>query len=54
MPRDNVKGTSFLGLDLEKQEEKEFKKLLDSKDKSGKQVLRMLIRKVLKGEIHIN
>ncbi len=53
MPRDNVKGTSYLGLGLEKNEDKEFKKLLKDKDKSGHQVIRLLIRKLLKGEITI-
>jgi hypothetical protein len=53
MPRDNVKGTSFLGLTLEKHEEREFKKILKTKDKSGKQVLRMLVRKIIKGEIEL-
>lgn len=51
MPRKNKKGTTYLGLGLEDKEEKHFKDYLKEKDKSGHQVLRLLIRKLLKGEI---
>lgn len=53
MAQKNKKGTAYLGLGLEEDEEKKFKKLLKEIDKSAAQVFRTFVRKVLKGEITI-
>ena len=51
MARKNKKGTSYLGLGLEKNEEKDFKKILG--DKPAKQVFRELVRRIIKKEVEI-
>jgi hypothetical protein len=48
MARKNVTGISFLGLELDKQEEKELKEYLKKDDFTGKQLLRKLVRGYLK------
>lgn len=48
MAKDNKKGTPYLGLGLEKTEEDRLRKYLKDKDISAKQLMRMLIRKLLK------
>lgn len=47
MARTNKKGTSFSGLGLEKAEEKKLKAILIEEDKSGKQLMRTLLRKYI-------
>lgn len=48
MARENVKGTSYLGLGLKKSEEKKLKFLLQENDMKGKKLLRDLVRKWIK------
>lgn len=44
MPRENVKGSSYLGLGLKKAEEKKLKTALQEQDIRGKKLLRDLVR----------
>jgi hypothetical protein len=53
MPRENIKGTSYLGLGLEQNEVKDFKKYLKINDQFASQVLRLLVRKLLNGEVKL-
>ena len=48
MARKNILGNSFLGLDLEDDQEKEFKRIIKDKDMTGKQFVRFLIREYIK------
>jgi len=48
MARKNKLGNSFLGLDLEPDQEAEFKRIIKDKDMSGKQFVRFLIRDYIK------
>lgn len=48
MARKNILGNSFLGLDLEDDQEKEFKRIINDKDMTGKQFIRFLIREYIK------
>lgn len=50
MARPNTLGNSFLGLDLPRDQEKAFKRIIKNKDMSAKQVLRFLIREYIKKE----
>lgn len=48
MARENLKGTSFCGLGLEKEEEKAIKKFLKDEDASAKWLLRKLVREFIR------
>lgn len=48
MARKNILGNSYLGLDLEPDQEKKIKKIVAEKKMSGKQFVRYLIREYIK------
>jgi len=48
MARKNILGNSYLGLDLEPDQEKKIKKIVTDKKMSGKQFVRYLIREYIK------
>ena len=52
MARDNKKGTPFLALDLETYEANNLKEQLKFEDISAKQLMRRLIRRYLKENLH--
>lgn len=48
MAKKNKLGTPYLGLELEKEEEKKLKEILKARDISAKQLQRTLLRKYIK------
>jgi hypothetical protein len=50
MARKNIIGTSYLGLNLDEDQERAFKLIIKDKDMSAKQFIRFLIREYIKNE----